>query len=133
MKKLIIFFIGLAISYQSMAEMKTFNGTVNTKSPCTNENITVHGSTTLAINETVKGVFVNVSFTGVENGYTVSYSGNATFQEVKKIYPILIKGEWKSSKENFEFNAFDFIFAKNGINPTGDNFNRANNQCKKLR
>lgn len=88
--------------------------------------------TTLAINETIKGVFVNVSFTGVENGYTVSYSGNATFQEVKKIYPILIKGEWKSSKENFEFNALDLIFAKNGINPTGDNFNRANNQCKKL-
>jgi hypothetical protein len=130
MKKIIIFFIGSVIGTQSMAGMKTFNGTANTKSPCTNENLTVHGITTLAINETVKGVFVNVSFTGVENGYTVTYSGNAKFQELKKIYPVYVTGEWKSSKENFSFKTLDLIFTKNNIDPTGDNFKSANNECK---
>jgi hypothetical protein len=129
MKKLIILLIGAITSTGALGGINSYNGVINAKSPCTGENITVHGIITISINETVKGVFVSESFTGVEHGYSVNYSGNSTFEEVKKIYPVAVNGEWKSSRENFKSKSLDLIFTKNGIMPTGDKFQKLENEC----
>jgi hypothetical protein len=129
MKKLIILLCIGAMFANAHADIITFKAVANTKSPCNGENLTVHGMTTLSINETVKGVFVSESFTGVENGYSVNYNGKAEFDQLQKMYEIEVNGEWKSGKENFKSVGTDKILTRNGIVPTGDKFQKLENEC----
>jgi hypothetical protein len=130
MKKLIILFIGAVINTGALGDVITFKAVANTKSPCNGEILTVHGMTTLSINETSKGVFVSENFTGVENGYSVNYNGKGEFNELQKMYEIEVTGEWKSGKENFKSNGTDKILTRNGIEPTGDKFQKTENECE---
>lgn len=108
----------------------TFSAMINTKNPCSNEFLTVHGITTLSINKTIRGVFISQNFTGVENGYSVNYHGNAEFNDIQKIYELETNGEWKSGSNSFISKAKDRIFSDNSTTLTSDIFININNICE---
>jgi hypothetical protein len=114
-----IFLLSSIIIYcnSAYANVITFSAIINTKNPCSNEMLTIHGITTLSINETAKGVFISQNFTGVENGYSVNYNGNANFDEVQKTYEFETNGEWKSGSNSFISKAKDRVFSDNGTKP----------------
>ncbi len=119
----------LSPASRAQANAVDFAAVINTTDPCTNSGVTVHGTTSLSISESGRGVIVLEQFFGREYGYEVHYHGRGEFEGPQPSYDILVHGGFEG-RSNFRSRAVDRIFAEDGFSPTGDRFQRMNNTCR---
>ncbi len=111
------------------AKVVSFPAHITTEDPHTKKPVTIHGTTTLSITKTPKGVIVREHFIGSDDTYDVFYRGQGKFAQTAKTYVIPISGEWEGWKSEFQSKGTDRIFASDdGLTPTGDSIVTLNNK-----
>jgi hypothetical protein len=114
---------------EAEANTKIFKSSLTTKNPCSDEKITIHGTTVLTINKTFTKVFVYEHFFGEEKGYSTNFYGRGEFNKTEKSYEIKLNGNFDSDIGSFTSKAVDEISSTNGTIPNSDKFKSMNNVC----